>query len=59
MVMNHENVPLSKDQKTLVPQDRELLGVPPCLGLVGVRQANKVEHDGIDDFVWQLKLLVY
>lgn len=32
-----------------MPQDRQFFGVSPRLRLVSIRQANKVEDQGVDD----------
>lgn len=41
-----------------MPQNWQFIRIPSCPGLVGVRQPNEVEHEGVDDFVRKVEFLV-
>ncbi len=49
---------MAEDEQALVPEHGELLRVAGAARFVRVREADEVEDEGVDDFVWQRVLLV-
>jgi hypothetical protein len=41
-----------------MPEHWKLLGITTPTGLVSVGETNKMEHQGIDNFVWKLVLFI-